>query len=134
MQLITITSIDSLDDKQKIYHTQTSCPFSNPIVSDDFPKSSKIIKNEKNSITKNKENVIQLNHRGLYLPKDKPIVFISGRSQPGETPSSFLMNGLLKFLTDKKDPRAEILRKAFVFKIIPMINVDGVGRGFYRYS
>ncbi len=53
---------------------------------------------------------------------------------PGETPASFLMIGLISFLLDANDPRAEILRRIFVFKIIPIINVDGVSRGFYRYD
>ena len=33
---------------------------------------------------------------------------------------------------DRKDPRAHLLRKYFVFMIVPMINVDGVFRGHFR--
>lgn len=41
------------------------------------------------------------------------------------------MNGMLKFLCSE-DPRAALLRSLFVFKLVPIINVDGVSRGFYR--
>ena len=40
---------------------------------------------------------------------------------------------MLKFLVSD-DVRAVILRKFFVFKIIPIINVDGVYRGHFRYD
>lgn len=72
--------------------------------------------------------------RPFSFSKEKPIIFISARVHPGETPASYLMNGIIKFLLDKSDPRSKILRKYFVFKIIPIINVDGVSRGFYRYD
>ena len=41
------------------------------------------------------------------------------------------MNGMLRFLVSE-DPRAIKLRKKFVFKIVPMINPDGVFRGHWR--
>ena len=44
------------------------------------------------------------------------------------------MTSIIKFLTNKDDVRAQILRKFFVFKIIPIINVDGVYRGYYRFD
>ena len=40
--------------------------------------------------------------------------------------------GVVNFLTNKKDLRAFLLRKMFVFMIVPMINVDGVYNGHFR--
>jgi len=72
------------------------------------------------------------------------VVFFSARVHPGEVPSSFVMRGLIKFLLNKltflhnhinlirKDKRAQILRDHFVFKLVPMINPDGVYHGYYR--
>ena len=60
------------------------------------------------------------------------IVFISARVHPGETPSSYVMKGIIKFLLKKNDIRAQLLRDNFVFKLVPMINPDGVHHGHYR--
>lgn len=127
-----------------INNTQNKPTFSNftkissePIINPYTPKSANIKYNRNSNLYSNSNNhnnfFINSTNKSMKIP-DKPIVFISARVHPGETPSSFLMNGLLRFLLNKKDPRAEILRRAFVFKIIPIINVDGVSRGFYRYD
>ncbi|CAG9319663.1 unnamed protein product [Blepharisma stoltei] len=60
-------------------------------------------------------------------------VVITARVHPGESPSSFIMQGLIKFLVgSSKD--AKILRKEFIFCIVPMLNPDGVVHGNTRCS
>jgi len=44
-----------------------------------------------------------------------------------------MMKGLIDFLVSNA-PEARILRDKFVFKIVPMINPDGVINGNYRCS
>lgn len=66
-----------------------------------------------------------------HVFKNKKVIIMSARVHPGETPSSFVMNGLIKYLISK-DEQADILRQNYVFKLIPMLNPDGVARGFYR--
>uniref|UniRef100_A0A7E4VZK9 Peptidase_M14 domain-containing protein n=1 Tax=Panagrellus redivivus TaxID=6233 RepID=A0A7E4VZK9_PANRE len=67
------------------------------------------------------------------LRDQQRIVFITARVHPGETPSSFVMHGFIDFLVSN-DPRAEALRDTYVFKIVPMLNPDGVYLGNYRCS
>jgi murein tripeptide amidase MpaA len=62
----------------------------------------------------------------------KRTVFFSTRVHPGETPASHLMNGMLLFLLQRDDPRAAALRRAFVFKVVPIVNPDGVSLGHCR--
>lgn len=42
--------------------------------------------------------------------KDKKIIFISSRVHPGETPASFVLNGFVNLLLDRKNQVAAILR------------------------
>jgi hypothetical protein len=64
--------------------------------------------------------------------KGKPIIFISCRVHPGETPAQHVYNGLVDLLMSRSDPRATALRSRYVFKLVPILNPDGVARGHYR--
>jgi murein tripeptide amidase MpaA len=44
-----------------------------------------------------------------------------------------MMKGAIDFLTSDA-PEARVLRDKFVFKLVPMLNVDGVVNGNYRCS
>lgn len=90
---------------------------------------------------------------------DKNVIFITGRVHPGESVSSYIVDGLIRFLvfankaslkndssdtSNEKSPQspysadairtAKYLRKKFIFVIIPMLNPDGVIAGHYRSS
>ena len=40
----------------------------------------------------------------------------------GESNSSFMMHGILSFLTSSSDEEARLLRDRYIFKVIPMLN------------
>jgi hypothetical protein len=75
-------------------------------------------------------------HTKESLPEDKSkrTVVLTGRVHPGETNSSFMMEGFINFITSRTDPMAAELRKRLVFKILPCVNPDGVMAGNYRVS
>jgi len=60
-------------------------------------------------------------------------VVISARVHPGESNASWMMKGVIDFLVGST-PEAKALRDHFVFKIIPILNPDGVINGNYRCS
>lgn len=61
----------------------------------------------------------------------KARVWIQARTHPGETPSNFMLEGLIDFLLSE-DPMAIALREKLIFHIVPMHNPDGVVAGNYR--
>ena len=65
--------------------------------------------------------------------RNRKAIVISARVHPGETNASFMMQGVIDFLISDIT-EARILRQLFVFKIVPMLNPDGVIHGNYRCS
>ncbi|XP_057364201.1 LOW QUALITY PROTEIN: cytosolic carboxypeptidase 2 [Manis pentadactyla] len=63
----------------------------------------------------------------------KKAVVLSARVHPGESNGSWIMKGFLDFILSKS-PDAQLLRDIFVFKVVPMLNPDGVIVGNYRCS
>nr|XP_058146560.1 cytosolic carboxypeptidase 4 [Dasypus novemcinctus] len=65
--------------------------------------------------------------------RQRPYQVITARVHPGESNASWVMKGALEFLVSS-DPAARLLRGNFIFKIIPMLNPDGVINGNHRCS
>jgi Zinc carboxypeptidase/Cytosolic carboxypeptidase N-terminal domain len=63
--------------------------------------------------------------------KHKKVIVFTSRVHSGETVSSFMVQGAIDYLlSDCK--QAKLLRNHFIFKIIPMLNPDGVRYGNFR--
>ena len=67
----------------------------------------------------------------VFDPAKKVVVWTS-RVHPGESPGSHVLNGAIDLITDLRSEQGRLLRKYYVFKIIPTLNPDGVARGYYR--
>ncbi|XP_039276084.1 cytosolic carboxypeptidase 1 [Nilaparvata lugens] len=63
--------------------------------------------------------------------KDREVVFLTARVHPGESNTSWVMQGTLALLLGDSTPAVN-LRSKFVFKIMPMLNPEGVINGCYR--
>ncbi|XP_043281391.1 cytosolic carboxypeptidase 6 isoform X2 [Venturia canescens] len=84
------------------------------------------------SIQKRKVELVTIT--GSEIPKEersRRVVAVLSRVHPGESPSSFVCQGLMDFLVSAH-PIAHVLRDYVVFKIVPMLNPDGVFLGNYR--
>jgi hypothetical protein len=75
----------------------------------------------------------------VVFPKQEPrpnrfnknYVLVSARAHPGETPSSFMIKGLLDSLGVPSSDSQSFLDN-FVLLVVPMLNPDGVYRGYQR--
>nr|CAG4718011.1 unnamed protein product [Naegleria fowleri] len=63
--------------------------------------------------------------------KKKRLVMVTARIHPGETPASYVCHGFISFIVSNH-PIAQMLRDHLIFKIVPMLNPDGVAIGNYR--
>ncbi|XP_057551140.1 cytosolic carboxypeptidase 2 isoform X3 [Hippopotamus amphibius kiboko] len=63
----------------------------------------------------------------------KRAVVLTARVHPGESNGSWMMKGFLDFILSSS-PDAQLLRDIFIFKVVPMLNPDGVIVGNYRCS
>ncbi|KAG8575224.1 hypothetical protein GDO81_009480, partial [Engystomops pustulosus] len=67
------------------------------------------------------------------MVSSRQVIMLTARVHPGESNASWVMKGTMEFLTSN-DPVAQILREMFIFKIVPMLNPDGVINGNHRCS
>lgn len=58
---------------------------------------------------------------------------ITSRVHPGESGSQFMVKGIIDYLVGSS-LGARLLRDNFIFKIVPMLNPDGVINGSTRCS
>lgn len=65
------------------------------------------------------------NKRPFVFP-NKEVFLISARVHPGEVPAQHTFKGILSLLMDPEDQIAAALRARYVFKLIPMLNPDGI--------
>jgi len=68
-----------------------------------------------------KEKIWGYSHRNRH----KKIIVITSWVHPGESNASLIMDGIIDFLMSKTT-EAQFLREHFIFKIVPMLNPDGV--------
>mmetsp|Transcript_9588 Transcript_9588/g.35530 ORF Transcript_9588/g.35530 Transcript_9588/m.35530 type:complete len:616 (+) Transcript_9588:118-1965(+) len=62
----------------------------------------------------------------------KPTICITGRVHSGEVPSSWIVDGFLEFIIESNSEVAQRLRNECCFRVVPLLNVDGVAHGHYR--
>ena len=71
------------------------------------------------------------NEQAEAARENKKIILVIARQHPGETVSSYFMQGFIDFLlSDTKESR--VLLEKYIFRLIPMINPDGVIYGNFR--
>ncbi|CAE7294576.1 AGBL4 [Symbiodinium sp. CCMP2456] len=66
-----------------------------------------------------------------WIFPERRAIFVSARVHPGETPASFMLEGLLDFLASGGSEAMELLRQ-YVVHVVPVLNPDGVAFGHHR--
>lgn len=61
----------------------------------------------------------------------RPVLFVTARVHPGETPASFVVHGFVDWLLSHQ-AAAQKLRQEATVVVVPMLNPDGVFLGNYR--
>lgn len=78
-------------------------------------------------------NLENLNEHQTIPTNERTYVVLTARVHPGESNASWVMKGIIDYLLSD-ETIARILRERFIFKIIPMLNPDGVINGCQRCS
>ncbi|XP_054277494.1 cytosolic carboxypeptidase 1-like isoform X1 [Macrosteles quadrilineatus] len=63
--------------------------------------------------------------------QDREVIFLTARVHPGECNSSWIMEGVLQYLLSDYLPVVRA-RDQYVFKVVPMLNPEGVINGCHR--
>ncbi|KAK4872301.1 hypothetical protein RN001_016425 [Aquatica leii] len=109
--------------------------FLSPLVNGDFNNITlRIDKLCNTSGNKNEVPLLTITSAANAALNKCPLIFITSRVHPGETNSSWIMEGIIKFLLSNDCEQAVKARESFIFKIIPMLNPEGVIYGNTRNS
>lgn len=65
---------------------------------------------------------------------EKRTCWIISRQHPMETPPSFTIKAMMGYLIGSGAPGGENMLRYLTFKIVPMVNVDGVAEGLSRHN
>ena len=84
-----------------------------------------------NSISGNPLDIIYITNFSSPIKEieNRQNIIFTSRVHPGETVGSYVIESVINSLLDKK---SSDLRNKYIFKIIPMLNPDGVINGHYR--
>eukprot|EP01012_Entosiphon_sulcatum_P050146 TRINITY_DN6891_c0_g1_i1.p1 TRINITY_DN6891_c0_g1~~TRINITY_DN6891_c0_g1_i1.p1 ORF type:complete len:920 (-),score=130.56 TRINITY_DN6891_c0_g1_i1:96-2855(-) len=74
------------------------------------------------------------NFTGSIPIQDRKVFCVMARVHPSESPASLMAHGFIDFLLDPENQFAQQLLDRFVWKIVPMLNPDGVIAGNVRCS
>jgi hypothetical protein len=69
-----------------------------------------------------------------YSDSGKFKVYIIAQQHSCETIASFVTEGMIRFLLNETDATAAAIRRNYIFKLIPIVNVEGVYYGISRYT
>ncbi|XP_046661460.1 uncharacterized protein LOC124354792 isoform X1 [Homalodisca vitripennis] len=85
------------------------------------------------SLNFNETPVVTITAPSTYqnLIRDREVVFLTARVHPGECNSSWVMQGVLEYLLSDSLPIVRA-RDQYVFKVVPMLNPEGVINGCHR--
>lgn len=80
--------------------------------------------------------ITSLKKDGEYCTADeilqRGVVVISARVHPGESNASYMCKGVIDYLLDATNEQSQYLRDHYVWKVVPMLNPDGVVNGNHR--
>ena len=68
-----------------------------------------------------------------YSDANKIRAYVIAMQHSTEVPGGWEADGMIRFLLSD-DPTAQAIRRSYIFKIVPIVNVDGVFYGRSRYT
>ena len=70
----------------------------------------------------------------MYSDENKTRIYVIAQQHAGETVASFVAEGMIRYLLNETDPIANATRLNCIFRIVPIVNVEGVYYGVSRYT